>query len=74
MKTKRKTVIRTLAFIVMILLASSSLFGCLDKKPEETAPGSDTLGGPGLSSASSDASERAMENFLSKLEAGDYVI
>ena len=74
MKTKRKTVIRTLAFIVMILLASSSMFGCLDKKPEETAPGSDTLGGPGLSSASSDASERAMDNFLSKLEAGDYVI
>ena len=74
MKTKRKTVIRTLAFIVMILLVSSSLFGCMDKKPEETAPGSDTLGGPGLSSASSDASERAMENFLSKLEAGDYVI
>ena len=79
MKTRSTNrITRSLVFILLIALTSSLLFGCNGSKTAHSGVETDAptagLGTPGLGTPAADLSERAMDNFLDKLDEGDYVI
>ena len=76
----KKRIFKTIiAVFLLIALGISMLFGCEGNKPAETAPetakpASQLGNGSEVGTPAADLSETAMENFLTKIEAGDYVI